>query len=194
MKIRFAKISFILFAVILAAVSAEAQNFRRNLALTKGANIEIINNFGRVDAVAEKREGESPGELSFLTANSTSPLSDSDIKITFINFKTVIEVVPAYPKKRIDLSLNLPERTNLKIQTDAGEVRVSGDFAKVEVRTETGTIAADVPLENLAYNFVWTASRPRFLSDVELAKVREKSAGKFVLSGTANKETPKSKF
>ncbi|HEY0460041.1 MAG TPA: VWA domain-containing protein [Pyrinomonadaceae bacterium] len=195
MKIRFAKISFILFAVILAAVSAEAQNFRRNLALTKGANIEIINNFGRVDAVAEKPEDATPGEIkSFLTANSTNPVSDGDLKITFINFKTVIEVAPADPKKRIDLSLNLPERTNLKIQTDAGEVRVSGDFAKVEVRTETGTIAADVPLDNLAYNFVWTASRPRFLSDVELAKVREKSAGKFVLSGRANKETPKSKF
>lgn len=195
MKNPFAKISFIIFVVTCSAIFAGAQSFRRELTLTKGANIEIINNFGRVDVLAEKSESEAPtGISSSLTANSAASFADGEIKITNSNNRVQIEVVPADSKKRIDLVIHLPERTNLKIQTLEGEVRVSGNFAKVEVRTETGTIAADVPLDNLAYNFLWTASRPRFLSDVELDEVKEKAAGKFVVSGKVNKETPKSKF
>ncbi|HVE60030.1 MAG TPA: VWA domain-containing protein [Pyrinomonadaceae bacterium] len=165
------------------------------MSLTKGASLEIINNLGRVDVLAEKPEAEDQtGVKSFLTANSDKPVTESEIKVTNLNGKWLVEVVPADTKKRIDLSLHLPERINLKIQTNEGEVRVSGDFAEVEVRTETGTIAADVPLENLKYSFLWTASRPRFLSDVELGKIKEKSAGKFVINGNVTKETPKSKF
>lgn len=195
MKIRFAQISFIFFAVIFTAFTAEAQNLRRELQLTKGANVEIVNNFGRVDVLAEKTEAENQTEIkSFLTANSVNPVDESDVKIISANGKVLVEVAPSDSKKRIDLALILPEKTNLKIQTGEGEVRVSGDFARVEVRTETGTIAADVPLDNLAYNFLWTASRPRFLSDVELDEVKEKSAGKFVIKGKVTNETPKSKF
>jgi VWFA-related protein len=195
MNIRFVKISLIFFAVIFSAVAAEAQNFKRDLTLTKGATIEIVNNYGRVDVVAEKPEGEVPTETkSYLTAASVKPVDDSEIKISNANNRLVVEVAPPDTRKRIDLTLHLPERTNLKIETGEGEVRVAGDFEKVEVRTETGTIAANVPLENLAYNFAWTASRPRFISDVELDEVKEKSAGKFVVSGKVTKETPKSKF
>jgi VWFA-related protein len=207
MNIRFAKIGFILFAALLSAELAEAQNFKRELTLTRGASIEIINNYGRVDVLAEKPEpaGETADPAAnpiaaqsvlkaLVTANSVKSVAESELKISNLNNKLLVEVVPSDPGKRIDLALNLPARTTLKIETDEGEVRVSGDFAKVEVRTETGTIAADVPLENLKYNFLWTASRPRFLSDVELDKVREKSAGKFVISGNVTRATPKSKF
>lgn len=187
--------SLLLVVIFFSSVSAEAQNFKRDLSLAKGANIEIINIYGRVDALAEKGETENQTEIkSFLTANSDKTVAEIEIKVTTLNGKWLVEVVPTDTTKRIDLSLHLPERTNLKIQTNEGEVRVSGDFAKVEVRTETGTIAADVPLENLSYNFLWTASRPRFLSDVELAEVKEKSAGKFLVKGKVTKETPKSKF
>src|SRR5215204_901046 len=180
MKIRLAKISFILFGVMFSALVAEAQNFKRDLTLTKGATIEIINNFGRVDAAAEKPETEMATEIkSFLTAGSAKAIDESEIKISNLNNRLVVEVAPSDKQKRIDLALHLPERTNLKIETGEGEVRVAGDFAKVDVRTETGTIAASVPLENLLYNFQWTASRPRFISDVELAEVKEKAAGKF---------------
>ncbi len=193
---KFYLFSGLIFVVIFFSLtSVEAQKYKRDLSLTKGASIEIINNFGRVDALAEKAETESQTEIkSFLTANSNKSVAEIEIKVTNLKGKWQVEVVPTDATKRIDLSLHLPERTNLKIQTNEGEVRVSGDFAMVEVRTETGTIAADVPLENLSYNFLWTASRPRFLSDVELAEVKEKSAGKFLVKGKVTKETPKSKF
>ncbi len=195
MKIIYEKSSLVILAVIFLALSADAQTFKRDLDLAKGASIEIVNNFGRVDVLAEKSETEDQTPTkSFLTAMSDKSVAESEIKVTNLNGKLLVEVVPVNPQKRVDLSLKLPQRTNLKIQTKAGEVRVSGDFAAVEVRTETGTIAVDVPLENLVYNFIWTASRPRFLSDVELAKIKEKSAGKFVISGKVTKETPKSKF
>ena len=143
----------------------------------------------------KKTDAENPSEMkSFLTANSDQSVAENELKISDSGGKFLIEVVPKDTKKRIDLSLSLPERTSLKIQTNEGEIHVSGDFAKVEAATGTGTIAADVPLENLDYNFLWTASRPRFISDVELAKVKEKSAGKFAVSGKVTKETPKSKF
>ncbi len=193
---KFYLFSGLIFVVIFFSLtSVEAQNYKRDLSLTKGASIEIINNFGRVDALAEKAESENQTEIkSFLTANSNKSVAEIEIKVTNLKGKWLVEVVPSDATKRIDLSLHLPERTNLKIQTNEGEVRVSGDFSMVEVRTETGTIAADVPLENLSYNFLWTASRPRFLSDVELAAVKEKSAGKFLIKGKVTKETPKSKF
>ena len=195
MKNAFIKIGFIICLVAGAAVFTGAQSFKRELTLTKGATIEIVNNFGRVDVLAEKPETENEtGIKSYLTATSATAVGDGELKITNSNNRVLIEVAPGEAKKRIDLALHLPERTNLKIQTGEGEVRVSGNFAKVEIRTETGTIAADVPLDNLEYDFLWTASRPRFLSDVELDEVKEKSAGKFVISGKVNKETPKSRF
>jgi VWFA-related protein len=195
MKILLRKFGFILCAVVFSAALASAQNFKRDLDLAKGASVEIVNNFGRVEVSAEKSEDENQTEVkSLLTANSDKSFADAEIKVTNLNGKFRVEVAPLDAKKRIDLTLKLPERVSLKIQTNEGEVRVSGDFAAIEVRTETGTIAADVPLENLKYNFVWTESRPRVLSDVELNKIKEKAAGKFVISGKANKETPKSKF
>jgi VWFA-related protein len=40
-----------------------------------------------------------------------------------------------------------------------------------------------VPTDAVRYNFLWEASRPRYFSDVELSKVKEKAGGSFVISG-----------
>ncbi len=180
------------FFSLLFALTIQAQSFQRELNLKKGGSIEIINNFGRVDALAESPKPDNEAEENnveeisgkvFIKAHSDVVLSEGDLKIDISGGKIRIEVAPSDAKRRIDLSLNLPERIRLKIQTGDGEAKVSGDFESIEIKTETGTIAADVPLENLKYDFVWTESRPRFLSDVELEKVKEKSAGKFVING-----------
>jgi VWFA-related protein len=47
-----------------------------------------------------------------------------------------------------------------------------------------------VPLDAVKYDFVWSASKPRYLSDVELPKVKEKAAGVFVLSGKLGEKKP----
>ena len=51
------------------------------------------------------------------------------------------------------------------------------------MKTDTGTIHADVPLEAVKFNFVWEASKPRYMSDVELPPIKEKAGGTYKLSG-----------
>jgi len=60
---------------------------------------------------------------------------------------------------------------------------VVGNVESASIKTNTGTIHADVPLDALKFDFLWVASRPRFLSDVELPKVQEKAGGIFRISG-----------
>ncbi|HZG53812.1 MAG TPA: VWA domain-containing protein, partial [Pyrinomonadaceae bacterium] len=67
--------------------------------------------------------------------------------------------------------------------TRGGAVDVSGPLSEAEALTDTGTIRADVPLDSLRYSFRWTASRPRFYSEVELGKVEEGRGGRFEVSG-----------
>jgi VWFA-related protein len=185
MKMIFGKIICISIALISMALIADAQMFQKNLTIPEGGTLEIVNNFGRIEAFAET-SGETTETVEnnvAILAKSEKSVVESEVKITNTNSKVYIEIAPSDSKKRIDLSLKIPARTNLKLQTTDGEIRFSGDFAEVEAKTDLGTIAADVPLENVEYNFLWTASRPRFVSDVELEKVKEKSAGKFVIKG-----------
>ncbi len=181
------------FLITFFAFTAHAQNYQRDLVLKQGGTVEITNLFGRVDAAAEDAveasETTEPetniiaaGKVS-LSVTSNKQISESDIKIDNTGGRIKIEIIPADPKTRVDLTVKMPSRSRVKIETTAGEVRVAGNLEAAEIRTETGTIAANVPLENLKYDFVWTESRPRFLSDVELEKVEEKAAGKFVING-----------
>lgn len=178
---------FAALAACAAAVSAQA--YKRDLGAA-AANLEIINNHGRVSVLVFP---ETEGRQASVSAASAISVAEREVAVTAIGGRTRIEVLPAAGGKRIDLEIFLPKRSSVRIRTDAGEVFVSGDLASVEVETGTGTIAADVPLDDVRYDFLWTASRPRFMSDVELSRVREKSAGRFVVSGSISRETPKSK-
>ena len=156
---------------------AGGQPVTRELQMSEGGTIRVLNLSGRVEVTAR------PDRTSaILSASSNDSIAETELKIE-AGSDIKIETTPASPNKRIDISLVVPERVKLKIVTREGEVRVSGDLRSVEAKTETGTIAADVPVDDLEYDFFWTASRPRFLSDIELEKVKEKSGGKFQLKG-----------
>ena len=193
MKFVLGKITILFVFICAVASMIAAQNIQRDFTLKQGGSVEIINRLGRVEAVAEAAKTDESGEIIIdekviLSANSAA---ENELKITAANGKIKIEVLPTDAKKRIDLSLKIPERARLKIETGAGEAMIVGNFEEVEIKTETGTIAADIPTENVKYDFVWTQSRPRFLSDVELEKVEEKSGGKFVLKGKILSEEKK---
>ncbi len=163
--------------VLIASTYVSAQSFTRELKLGEGGSITVVNLTGRVEVLAR------PDSTSVqLTATSNSPIAETDLKID-AGGSLRIETLAAAGSKRIDLSLSVPERAKLKIETREGEIRVSGDVQSFEAKTDTGTIAADVPVDDLKYDFFWTASRPRYLSDIELNKVKEKSGGKFQLKG-----------
>ncbi len=178
------KIYLLLIINLITVFSGFAQKFERNYSFSSGGTVEIKNFYGRVEIIAVE-ENESGDNKMFLQSEA----AESNFKIVSNNGNISIETVSNDKTARIDLTLKIPERAHLKIETVGGEVNVSGNFESAEVYTETGTIAADVPLDNLRYNFVWTRSRPRFLSDVELDKVKEKAAGKFVVSGKIIKDS-----
>jgi VWFA-related protein len=101
-----------------------------------------------------------------------------------------IEVRERRNKDRIDLVVRIPSRSKVTVETEAGSVDIVGNVESAAVTTNTGTIHADVPLEAVKFDFVWSASKPRYLSDVELPKVKEKAAGVFALSGKLGEKKP----
>ncbi len=175
--------SLTIISVILAFwLSAEAQDLTRELRITSGGTVEIVNKYGRVAARAKPAVGEKPAGTK-LTASSAKAVSASEIKVSDGAASTVITVEPADKRKRIDLVLVLPERLNIKVETMAGAVDIGGNFASVEATTDTGTITTDVPTDDLTYHFLWTESKPRYVADFDIAKVKEKAAGRFEIKG-----------
>ena len=94
-------------------------------------------------------------------------------------------------RDRIDLVARIPVRSKVKVETDGGAIDVVGNLELAEVQTDTGTIHADVPLEALQFKFLWQASKPRYLSDVELPEIKEKRGGVFSISGKLGEKKPK---
>jgi VWFA-related protein len=188
---------FSFFLMIFFVFTVRAQTLQREFRLVENGSIAVTNLYGRVKVVAEESgknddgSAKSETEKAVLTAENAR---ETDLKIVSENNNLEILVQPADAKSRIDLTVKIPARMRVRVETAGGEVLISGDVESADVKTDTGTIAANVPLDDVRYDFVWTESRPRFLSDVELEKVKEKAGGKFVLNGKiGEKEKGKSK-
>ena len=176
----------ILIITAILAADARGQAYKHEYDIAPNATVEIVNRSGRVYVAADvpKLPADSDKKPTVtLSASSTYAVTESEIKSSPLFGKTRIEVEPASKSKRIDLTISVPERTRLKIITDAGEIRVSGNPESVDAATETGTIAVAVPADDIKYSMQWTEARPRFLADFDLSKVREKAAGRFEIKG-----------
>ncbi|HMM80056.1 MAG TPA: VWA domain-containing protein [Pyrinomonadaceae bacterium] len=163
-------------------MSANAQNFTTELKVKDGAKLDITNLYGRVLVRAEK------DQIPSLAGSSPAGVSSGDVKVAAGR----VEVVPKDRDKRIDLTVILPQRCRVRIETRDGEIAIVGNFESVEARTTTGTITTDVPASSVKYDLEWTQSRPRFVADFELEKVKEKSAGRFVIEGQNGEKAKKS--
>lgn len=176
-----------LFSLIVAAaafaLTANAQSYRAEFDFANDSTLEIVNFYGRVDAAAVKEATKA----SITAAASSVSVSESEIKIENTKGRLRLTVVPVSPGKRIDLSIQVPERSRVLVTTRDGEIGLSGNFQTVTAISETGTIAADLPTEELKYEFLWTASKPRFVADFELEPVKERSGGRYVIKGTYKK-------
>src|SRR6185503_17300000 len=114
-----------------------------------------------------------------IKASSTgAPVEPGDVRTTGSGDRVEVEVRARRERDRIDITVRIPTRSRVKVEGAAGAVDVIGNLESAEVETNTGTIHADVPLDNLKFAFLWESSRPRYLSDVELPKVKERSGGK----------------
>jgi len=168
--------------------SASAQGFKQELEIPEKVTVSIKNLEGRVSVVA------SPEHVKKLTVDarsSGSAVALDDVKVDAKGSKVSIDVRPRGEKNRIDLIVTIPERSKIEVEGQAGSVDVVGNVESATVKTDTGTIHADVPLDALKFDFVWEASRPRYMSDVELPEVKEKAGGTFKLSGRLGEKEAK---
>ncbi len=181
-----------LFITLLAILSTftQAQVSERKFSLKTGGTVEVKNLYGQINVQATE---ENDAEVR-LKIDSDKNLSADQIIVDNSDGRLKIEVLPQKSFARIDLILQIPIRSKVKLQTASGQIRVSGNFDEAVAETDTGTIYADVPLENLKYKFLWSASQPRIVSEVILEKGKEKSAGKFVISGKITEEIQGSRF
>ena len=179
---------FLIFAAC-AFVSSINGQVRRELSVAAGATVEIVNHHGRVEVTAVPTStGDTADTPSILNATGKSPIAETELEISNVRGSVRVEARPTGRGNRVDITFSVPERTKVKIATTDAEIRVSGNLELIEATTETGTIAADVPTEDVRYDLVWRESRPRFLSDFELEKVKEKSGGRFSINGKYKSE------
>jgi VWFA-related protein len=176
---------------LISAGLANAQTYSRLFDTSDKPSISIINRNGRVRVVASE---EQQKQVSLEARSAGQPVAETDINANASGGNIEIDVRARADKDRIDLIVRVPTRSRIDIESDAGLVDVVGNIESANVKTDTGTIHADVPLDSLKYDFWWTASKPRYMSDVELEEVKEKARGQFKLSGRlgdkkAEKET-----
>lgn len=182
--LRLSRIFCVALFVCAVSAAAHAQSLTRELPAGGAVEFTIKNRGGRVTVVAAPPEEE----LRSVSLKAESPgkaVAASDVLVKGSSGRVEIEVAKERVEKdRVDLSLRVPARSRLKIETGAGAIDVSGPLAAANASTVTGTIRADVPTDALRYSFRWTASRPRVYSEVELGKVRPQRGGDFLLEGT----------
>ncbi len=168
--------------------SAFAQGFKQELEAPEKIELTVRNLDGRVSVVASD---EQQKKVTVDAKSSGDALDPNDVKIEAKGGSFVVEVRPRGEKNRIDIVITIPPRSKVNVEGKAGSVDVIGNVESATVKTDTGTIHADVPLDALKFDFVWEASRPRYMSDVELPPVKEKAGGTFKLSGRLGEKDKK---
>ena len=159
---------------------ARAQGVQRELDTPEKVSIAIANRNGRVSVIT----GDEQKKVVVNATSTGAPVEPGDVLTSLKGGNLDIDVRARSEQNRIDLTVRVPPRSRITISSEAGAVDVVGNVEFAEVQTNTGTIHADVPLDKLNFNFLWHASRPRFLSDVELPEVKEKAGGIFTISGS----------
>ncbi|MGB8508793.1 MAG: VWA domain-containing protein, partial [Pyrinomonadaceae bacterium] len=181
-------------------IEARAQAFERELDAPGRVELSVKNREGRVNVIAE-------AERKKISVSASSPgalVTERDVRIAASGGVISIDVEreserksggdasglkrsasrqAALERERIDVTIRVPERAKVRVETEGGAVDVSGNVSSAEVQTGTGTIRADVPLDALHYNFRWTLARPRFFSEVELPKIKQQRGGGYEISG-----------
>src|SRR2546423_7589723 len=172
--------------ISLAPNQSRAQAYEKEFTVNAKSLLTIKNRTGRVTVITS----DSEKDKAMLQASSSgAPVEPRDVSVS----GSEIAVRERTAQNRIDLTVHIPKRARVKIESESGMVDVIGDFEVAGVFTNTGTIHADVPLDAVKFKFIWESSRPRFLSDVELPRIKEGRAGSFSISGALGPGTKKGK-
>ncbi|HKR02477.1 MAG TPA: VWA domain-containing protein [Pyrinomonadaceae bacterium] len=162
------------------ASAARAQTLERELNASEKATISIRSRNGRVVVMTAQEEQKG---ILLKAESKGEPVAEADVTSSVKGNSVEIDVRARREQDRIDLSVRVPARARVRVFSEAGAVDIIGNLAHAEVETNTGTIRADVPTDAIQLNLLWQASRPRYFSDIELPKVKEKRGGWFEISG-----------
>ena len=179
------------FALVLLLFSSSttfAQSYQKEIDTPEKVSISIINRNGRASVIATD---EQQKKVTIEASSRGAAVDPADLQIEAKGESIEIIVRDRSERDRIDVVARVPVRSKVKIESDGGAIDVVGNLELAEVQTNTGTIHADVPLEALQFKFLWQASKPRYLSDVELPEIKEKRGGVFSISGKLGEEKPK---
>ncbi|MGI8917551.1 MAG: VWA domain-containing protein [Pyrinomonadaceae bacterium] len=168
--------------------TTNAQSYQREIDTPEKVSISVINRNGRASIIASD---EQQKKVTIEASSRGAAVDPSDLQIEAKGASIEITVRDRSERDRIDLVARIPVRSKVKVETDGGAIDVVGNLELAEVQTDTGTIHADVPLEALQFKFLWQASKPRYLSDVELPEIKEKRGGVFSISGKLGEKKPK---
>ena len=181
---------FICAIAILLAGSAQticAQTYQRELDTPDLVSLVVKTKNGKVSVVVDD---EQQKKVIIQATSPGQPVEAGDLTVESKGEHISIDVRARRDEDRIDLTVRVPPRSKISVESLAGAVDVVGNVESAEVKTDTGTIHADVPLEALKFDFVWEASRPRFMSDVPLPEIKERAGGWFRLSGNIGEKKP----
>jgi len=162
-------------------------SYRKELETGEQVSLSVKSRSGRVSVIASD---EQKKKVSIEAGSAGAPVNETDLHTVAKGSNLNIEVRDRRDKDRIDLIVRIPSRSKVTVDTEAGSVDIVGNVESAEVSTNTGTIHADVPLDAVKFDFVWSASKPRYLSDVELPKIKEKAAGISRISGKLGEKKP----
>ena len=176
-----------LLFLVSAACSVQGQSYLRELDTPEKVSISVKSLNGRVSVVSSD---EQLKKVSIDASSAGAAVDATDVQIEAKGASIDINVRDRSEKDRIDLTIRIPARSKVKVESLGGAVDVVGNVEAAEVQTDTGTIHADVPLEALQFKFLWQASKPRYLSDVDLPEIKEKRGGVFSISGKLGEKKP----
>jgi VWFA-related protein len=167
---------------------ARAQSLQREFDTPDVVSLVVRNRDGRVSVIASQ---EQQKKVTLEASSPGLPVDSADVNAEANGAHIDIEVRSRRPQDRIDIVVKIPLRSTVEIESEAGAVDVVGNVESAVVKTDTGTIHADIPLDAVKLDFMWLASKPRYMSDVPLPEVKEKAGGIFKISGKLGDEKAK---
>lgn len=176
----FIRALFALLAIPTLFLPAFAQGYKTELETPEKVSVVVKNLDGRVSVVASE---EQQKKVTIDAKSTGAAVAAEDVKVESKGSDIHIDIRARGEKDRIDVVVTIPTRSKVEVIGQAGSVDVVGSVESAVVKTDTGTIHADVPLDAVKFNFVWEASKPRYMSDVELPDIKEKAGGVYKLSG-----------
>jgi VWFA-related protein len=181
------KISLLFSLFVICVTPAPCQDGAENALVReikdRVTQISIRNSRGRI-----RISGSPESETITVRASSPSGSVSEDELLTVVKKSELKIEVSEGATERVDLYVSVPEDIQLKAYSASGAIEITGRVTSASIGTETGTVRADVPTEDLKINFTWTASRPRYFSQIELPEPKERRGGRFEISGRLYEE------